>query len=260
MDPILSENLHHEFSDGFPSLWSRIFLPSVNVIEQQQAQRPIERALIVGKEVSGITSIAFCIAYEEACRGGHPLFICRKSDIYGRPPRFVNQSVPCIDPGRDTFHPSFELPNDQYATTSSLHAYRPEILSQINMKYVDSGDNLYKFLAVIQELPVTPTLVVIDNISNLLPSVPNTLLSTTGFNTSGQLLLMGILDDLICHYNQRDRLNPYMRLLITDCHSSIDRNIAANYSRFINTVVDLDISNNTTGKFQLMCRNVGLSL
>ncbi len=231
--------------DEFSSLWTQVFLPSF----QKQNLKYIQRVLLVGRPKSGKTSIAFRIAYDEACRGGHPLFVSRKADIYQCPPRYVANN--CI-----AEQSSYVNTVNQHEA-SNLHSYRPEVLSQINMKYFESGDDFYKYLCVIQDMHVIPTLIIVDNISQLLPSIPHSLLSPSGFNVGGQQLLMGILDDLLCHVNEakNDHIDR-IRLLVTDFN--LENTIVSNFVRYMD--VHIDIEKSTMNSFQLNVTQVGLSM
>lgn len=51
------------------------------------------QTLLLGPPHSGRSSLAMRLAYEEALRGGNPLFICSKMKIESSPPIFTSYSI-----------------------------------------------------------------------------------------------------------------------------------------------------------------------
>jgi len=109
--------------------------------------------LIVGATNTGKTSLSFRTAYEEAERGGCPLFICNKAKIEAKLPLDVRPGTEGVEQSRMS----------------------PEVLSRINMKYVTSMNELKAVISGMHCFTPLPSTIIIDDFSLLidpLHSVP----------------------------------------------------------------------------------------
>ncbi len=100
---------------------------------------------LIGEANTGKTSILFQMAYDVASQGGNPLFICNKIRIESKLPCPMNKKG-CIDQKN----------------------WSPSILLRIGMKYVSSAQELKAVCAGLFAFVPLPTVVFIDNLTNIL--------------------------------------------------------------------------------------------
>eukprot|EP01031_Cornospumella_fuschlensis_P030425 gene30425-36766_t len=111
----------------------------------------ISTVLLLGPKQSYKSSLAFRLAYDDACKGGNPMYVCARAKLTTLP----LEVSPSADPG---------------LSSSRVSIYYPEILSRIRMKYVDSINELKQILLGLPCLPTSmlPTLLVVDDLTYLL--------------------------------------------------------------------------------------------
>lgn len=107
--------------------------------------------LLLGPKLAYKSSVAFRLAYEDAYKGGNPLYVCARSKI----------TTPFLEVG---------IPQQASSDTSTTPTYYPEILSRIRLKYVD---NVFELKQILLGLPCLsssnmPSLLVVDDLTYLL--------------------------------------------------------------------------------------------
>jgi hypothetical protein len=197
-----------------------------------------QRIMIVGPAKSGRASMAFKLAYEEAERGGAPLFICKKSQLQSLPLEIRSSS------------------ND-----GNSNSYLPEVLQAIRMKYVESSAELRQVLCAVQifQNPL-PSLIVIENLSSIIDSnAMHTMRSDIKF-IDEYLYILALTVDALQSYrisaptinissatinknstdsHKNDSINP--RLVVTDIYNSTIYTTRG-IRRFIDRILKLDSS------------------
>lgn len=184
-------------------------------------------AYLVGDGKSGRSSLAFWAAYEEAGRGGVPLFVTQRQKFQAGFPHFCSPTSP------NRMH------------TDNVVEFYPQILQRILIKYVETHDDLITLLASMSYFKPLPTFIVLDNLTTYIPTRTAVL--------EHYLLVTGLLDDTLHHLNtylttrssssgdiHNHTFIPRVRLLVID--NIRDAIITSSIARYFDSILTIETS------------------
>lgn len=159
---------------------------SMNSILQSFFDSTSNRTLLLGPPKCGKTSLIFRLAYEEANKGGTPYILTKKEKLYANLPH--NISLILTENSQE---------NNTNNNMVSLN-YLPEILSKINIKYLETLQDIMQFFIAIQSLTPRPTLIIFDDFSNYFQSTLHDILTepTVILNNESKKFNPNILKDI----------------------------------------------------------------
>ena len=206
------------------------------------------RILLVGEPNTGKTSIAFAYAYDAASLGETVLMICGKSKIEAKPPIQMSTARTHYNNTSEN-QVEYSYSSGDHATKAGMQPGRngivtvrnsEEIIEKINMKYVSGFREFKMLMAGLHAFHPKPTVVLIDDFSDILDPLGTTSRSSSAF-IDLCIMMAAFIDDALLSCTDKKAV----KLLLTD--SCLESNFLTVMKRLAVTILQSVKPSRNTG-------------